>query len=120
MHFLKILFAATFAMPVATGAFANDADFKLKNRTGYQIDEVYVAAHSSNRWGRDIMGKQTLEDGHNLSVTFPHGNGACDFDIKVKYDDDTTAEWRDIDLCKYEAVSLYWDAKKQATRAVGE
>ena len=82
--------------------------------------KYYVAAHSSNRWGRDIMGKQTLEDGHNLSVTFPHGNGACDFDIKVKYDDDTTAEWRDIDLCKYEAVSLYWDAKKQATRAVGE
>ena len=116
----KLLFLTLFAIPAATGAFANDADFKLKNRTGYQINEVYVAAASSDRWGRDLMGKQTLDDGQTLTVTFPHGNGACDFDIKVRYDDGSNAQWRNVDLCKYEAISLYWDAKNQVTRAVGE
>jgi hypothetical protein len=25
-----------------------------------------------------------------------------------------------VDLCQYNTISLFWDAKKQTTRAVGE
>ena len=101
-------------------AHANDADFTLKNKTGYQIDEVYVSRHSSQNWGRDRMGSDALADGEAIEVNFPHGNGACKFDIKVKYhDDDSTAEWGDVDLCQYTTISLFWDAKRQVTRAVG-
>ena len=121
MQSLNALFAAAFLTSAASGAYASDADFKLKNRTGYQIDEVYVSQHSSNNWGKDIMGKDALADGEVLNVTFPHGGNACHFDIKVKYhDDDSTAEWADVDLCQYETISLYWNAKLQETKAVGE
>ena len=120
MRSLKIMFLTLFALPAATGAFANDADFKLKNRTGYQINEVYVSAHAAKRWGRDIMGKGTLRDGETLNITFPHGNGACRFDIKVKYDDGDVGEFGDVNLCDYSIISLYWDTKNQTTRAVGE
>src|SRR5580700_8810252 len=119
MRTLKALLVATLLMPVVSGAFASDADFKLKNKTGYQIDEVYVSSHSSGNWGKDIMGKDALADGEVLNVTFPHGGSACHFDIKVKYhDDDSTAEWSNIDLCQYETISLYWNEKSQETRAV--
>ena len=102
-------------------AQANDADFTINNKTGYQIDEVYVSRHSSSNWGSDRMGDDALADGESKDIKFPHGNGACQFDIKVKYhDDESTAEWADVNLCKYEAISLYWDKKKQVTRAVGE
>jgi hypothetical protein len=101
-------------------ARASDADFVLNNKTGYQIDEVYVSKHSSDEWGRDRMGDDTLSDGESLKVVFPHGGSACKFDIKVKYHDNDTAEWSDVDLCQYNAISLFWDAKKQTTRAVGE
>ena len=75
-------------------AAASDADFTLKNRTGYQIDEVHVSSHASKDWGRDIMGRDALEDGGAVDISFPHGGGACRFDIQVKYhDDDSTAEW---------------------------
>ena len=109
-------------MVVATAglAFASDADFKLKNKTGYQIDEVYVSPHSHNTWGRDRMGDDALADGESVNIKFPHGGSACNFDIKVKYHDEDTAEWGDVDLCQYEAISLYWDAKINKTRAVGE
>ena len=51
----------------------------------------------------------------------PHGGSACHFDIKVKYhDDNSTAEWGDVNFCQYDAISLFWDAKAQKTRAVGE
>ncbi len=97
---------------------ANDADFTLKNKTGYQIDEVYVSPASSKSWGRDIMGTDALADGERVKITFPHGNGACMFDIKVKYhDDNSTAEWDNINLCQTDVVSIFWDAKNQVSRA---
>lgn len=100
---------------------AADADFKMINRTGYQIDEIYVSPHSSSKWGPDVLGKQSLGDSEFANITFPRNNDVCVFDIKVKYhDDDSTAEWSKIDLCSYSKITLYWDAKAQVTRAVGE
>ena len=120
VSFFALSFA--FAAAVWSGpAAASDADFKLKNSTGYQIDEVYVSHHSSDNWGDDIMGKDALGDGEAVKITFPHSGSACHFDIKVKYhDDNSTAEWSDVNLCQYETISLFWDAKRQVTRAVGE
>ena len=119
MKLTRLPFAALclFGM-LATSAFANDADFKMVNKTGYQIDSVYVSRASSDNWGKDIMGKDALGDGESVNITFPHGGSACKFDIKVKYEDGDTAEWSEVDLCQYETISLFWDGKK--TRAVGE
>ncbi len=114
------------ALPFAAGllaagfgvAHASDADFNMVNKTGYQIDEVYVSPASSQSWGSDIMGKDAVPDGASVSITFPHGGSACKFDIRVKYNDGDTAEWGNVDLCQYQTISLYWDGKQ--TRAVGE
>lgn len=115
------LLAAAMLVAGVGAAHASDADFRLKNKTGYQIDEVYVSPHASRHWGSDIMGRHTLDDGDAVNITFPHGGSACRFDIKVKYhDDDSTAEWGDVDLCQYETISLFWDDRNQVTRAVGE
>ena len=103
---------------LSTSAFANDADFKMVNKTGYQIDSVYVSRASIANWGKDIMGKEALGDGDAVNITFPHGGSACKFDIKVEYKDGDSAEWSDVDLCQYETISLFWDGKK--THAVGE
>lgn len=101
-----------------TIATANDADFKLVNKTGYQIDSIYVSPASASQWGADIMGKDAVPDGSIVDVTFPHGGSACHFDIKVKYNDGDTAEWSQVDLCQYEKITLKWDGKN--TSAVGE
>lgn len=120
MRFLTMSLAAAIAMASVGVAHASDADFVLKNKTGYQIDEVYVGPHSSRNWGNDIMGSASLSDGQTATITFPHASTACKFDIKVKYNDGDTAEWGNIDLCQYESISLFWDANNKTTRAVGE
>ena len=104
----------------ASAAFANDADFSLINKTGYQIDEVYVARPSSSDWGRDIMGTGNLPDGSKVKITFAHGNNACKWDIKVKYNDGDESSWSSVDLCQYDTITLYWDKQGRQTRAVGE
>ena len=120
MRFLKLLSATFVVAAVATAALASDADFVLRNKTGYQIDEVYVAPATSKRWGKDIMGTSALGDGEQVKIVFPHGNGACMFDIKVKYNDGDEASWTDVDLCKWETITLFWDKKNQTTKAVGD
>ena len=116
---IKLLFSITLLL-CSVAAVAKDADFVLKNRTGYRIDEVYVAVTASNKWGKNIMQTGSLRDGHYVKIVFPQGNGACNFDIKVKYDDGDVSSWKDVNLCKYQAISLYWNRKAQTTRAVGE
>lgn len=120
MQLGRTALAAACLVLVSLSAMASDADFRLKNKTGYQIDEVYVSRHSSSSWGKDIMGSDALDDGESVKITFPHGGSACKFDIKVRYHDGDTAEWDNVDLCEYETITLFWDAKNHTTRAVGD
>ena len=99
-------------------AAAADQDFQLLNKTGYQIDSVYVGPHSSSEWGRDIMGQDALSDGEVVNITFPHRTSSCSFDIKVGYNDGDEATWDSVNLCKISKVTLYW--RNGATRAVTE
>ena len=118
MRLTNLPVAAVLLVTFAGHALASDADFKLANKTGYTIDEVYVSPHSSDSWGRDRMGDNTLDDGETVNIAFAHGGSACHFDIKVKYHDGDKAEWSDVNLCDYEKITLHWDGKN--TRAVGE
>ncbi len=112
--------AAAFTLAFTGAALANDADFTMVNKTGYEITNVYVSPSASKNWGSDILGRSTLDDGESTEITFPHGNGRCMFDIRVKYDDGDTTEWGNVNLCEYSKITLFWDRKNQTTRAVGE
>ncbi len=118
MRLTHLPLAAAMFVLFGSAAFAGDADFKLVNKTGYQIDNVWVSAHSAGSWGEDIMGKGSLGDGEWVTITFPHGGSHCHYDIKVKYNDGDEAQWGDVNLCNYEKISLFWDGKE--TRAEGE
>ena len=119
MRSIKLsLAAASLVCAFSTAALASNADFTLVNKTGYQIDEVYVSAAAAKNWGTDIMGPNAIADGASVDVTFAHGASACMFDIKVVYADKDTAEFGNVNLCQYEKISLSWDGKK--THATGE
>ena len=106
-------------MVASATAFAQGKqDFILVNKTGYDISEVYVSASKTNDWEEDVLGSQTLEDGENLTVNFKNAGKSCKFDLKVVYEeDDSSAYWRDIDLCKVSKVTIFYSAKADETRA---
>lgn len=112
--FATLMLLAGTALPASAG----DQDFKLVNKTGYTIDEVYVSRSTSKNWGSDVMGQGTLEDGAAVDITFTAPANACRWDLKVKYDDAETAEWANLNLCNINTVTLFWDRKNQTTRAV--
>ena len=103
-----------------TAAHAAQQDFTLQNKTGYQIDEVYVSQSSSRNWGKDVMGKDALEDGNTVDVSFNAPDNACRWDMRVKYNDGDESTWNNLNLCNISKVTLFWDKKNEKTRAVTE
>jgi hypothetical protein len=113
---LAILGAGLLAL--APMAQAADQDFTVVNKTGYEINDIWVSAAASESWGDELMGKgNTLSDGDSLDISFPHGTDSCHFDMKVRYLDKDVSTWSNLDLCSISKISLFWDRKAGVTRA---
>ncbi|CAO4176419.1 hypothetical protein [Methylorubrum populi] len=114
----SLLAAAAFA-PIPASAQSKQ-DFTLVNRTGYQIDEVYVGPVSQSHWGEDVMGKDSIADGETADISFNGGSNACKWDIRVVYNDGDASEFRNVNLCNISRVTLFWNRRANETRFVVE
>lgn len=110
-------FVATAACLAGPALAQGKQDFTLVNRTGYTLESVFVSPSSANSWGEDIMGRDVLDDGEDVDISFSRGDRACKWDLKVSYDDKSTAEWDGFDLCKTSKIIIYYDRKKDKTWA---
>jgi hypothetical protein len=98
-------------------------DFTLINRTGYTIDQVFVSPSNQRSWGRDVLGQDILESGQQVSITFPRAATACQWDLKVVYNDGDQTEWigrNGFNLCQISRITLYWNRQQNTTRAETE
>ncbi|WP_338665979.1 hypothetical protein VQH23_12530 [Pararoseomonas sp. SCSIO 73927] len=78
-------------------AQSNNPDFRLNNRTGSTINEVYVSSSSRSSWGQDLLGNNTLPSGQSFSVVLPAGQ--CMNDIRVVYANGASQERRQVNTC---------------------
>lgn len=79
-------------------AATTDPSFRLVNRSGRQINEVYATAANVDTWGNDRMGSEVVPPGATHIVRIP-ADGNCIYDVRVVYYDGTSAEKRGINLC---------------------
>jgi hypothetical protein len=102
---LAVAVAATllFAIP----AVAGDQDFTLHNNTSKTLKELYVSPHSSDDWGDDILGEDTLESGKSVDVKFPRAEDKCHWDVKGEFEGGATAEVDDVDFCSVSEVNFH-------------
>lgn len=119
-----IALAAAISVCVFTGwagqASADDAkqDFKLVNKTGYEIKEVYVSPSKSSDWQEDILGDGVLDDKSAREIKFHRSAKSCHWDLKVVYTvDSSSAVWNDIDLCTVEKITIHYDKDADKTTA---
>jgi hypothetical protein len=111
---------ATAALAPSLTLAQGKQDFTLVNRTGYQIDEVYVGPVNQSHWGQDVMGKDAIANGDTADITFNGGSNACKWDIKVVYNDGDESEFRGVNLCNVSKVTLFWNRSAGETRFVVE
>ncbi|OJX68656.1 hypothetical protein [Magnetospirillum sp. 64-120] len=114
----KVLMAAAVLVVGAGSAFAaGKQDFDLVNKTGYPIEEVYVAPSSSDDWQEDVLGQDILENGKKVHIRFNRATKTCKWDLKVVYSDKETAEWEEFDLCETSKIIIKYDRKSGETSA---
>ncbi len=106
-YILFSCFAALLAIAAPTPSFSQaQQNFALVNRSGTQIDEVYVSPSSSNDWGRDILGDGVLPSGNRRNVRFPQRTTACKFDLRVVFANGQKSEAGDLDLCSISTITV--------------
>jgi hypothetical protein len=103
------LFAvAGIALLTVSAARAGDQDFTLINKTGIEIHSLHVSPHSSDEWGEDILGKDTLPNGDSLEITFGKHDRAHHWDLRIEDEKGNTLTWENLDLMKIEEVTLHF------------
>ncbi len=104
-----------------TMASAAPQDFVLDNATGYDLKNLYLSPTDQNEWGDDVLGEDVLTNGQSVKIHFPEGRGeGCEWDLKVTYNDDTSHEWRNVNLCSIESVTINYDEKTDETSATAK
>jgi len=115
---LVAAFVALVAFAVPASAQNAKQDFRLVNKTGYELKALYVASSKSDDWEDDVLGQDTLADGQAVNVHFSPKTKTCKFDLKVVYsDDDSSAVWEKIDLCTVEKITIHYNRKSDTTSA---
>lgn len=75
------------------------------NHASQAMREVYISANSEDNWGLDRLSGHSIAQGH--SQTIPLGRSAeCRYDLRIIYDDDTTEESHEVNVCTARQVSL--------------
>ena len=88
-------------------AFADPRDFNVVNNTSIVLAQVYVSPSDTSDWGDDIMGRDVLNAGENVDVTFRKFDGAtCSYDVKVVGQQGQSGVLYKVDLCSTNTVTF--------------
>jgi hypothetical protein len=105
-------------LSIAGVAVAGDADFKLVNRTGYDIESVYVAPSKSKSWGEDFIKKRSFKSGQSMDIEFSKRSNTCVYDMLVHwvgYGADEDVTWERLNLCEISKITLRYNKKTNET-----
>ena len=95
-------------------------DFVLRNKTGYDLSELYLSPADKETWEEDMFADEedNMLDGESRNITFTGAGKTCMWDLKVVYaEDDSSAIWHDIDLCKTSRITLFYNRRSDKTSA---
>ena len=104
-----------------TTTICHNLDFTLINETGYNISSIFVSPTTENEWGEDIMGRDLLNDGESVDISFHPGENDKKWDIYVTwegYEADEDVHWIGFDLSTISEITLFKKKKTGKTWAV--
>lgn len=106
MKFTTGLLAAALSLGFAAPSFADDLTFTLENKTSSVLTYFYASPVGVTDWEEDVFGDQVLGSGESIEITIADGRRACEYDLKMKFDDDTETE--DVqNLCELGTYTIH-------------
>lgn len=113
---LSICLGAILAFGTAQTSNAGDQDFTLINKTGVEINALYVSPADENEWGEDILGQDTLAAGATAEIEFDPSEEAEMWDLRVQDKEGNSIEWTDLDLTEISKVTLNFAGGKATAK----
>lgn len=98
MFNLKYMSIAAAAFLASSVAHADDLVFKFHNKSDFVVTELYASPSNVSGWEEDILGADVLGSGETVNVTIADGRRACEYDLRIVFDDGDAVEDR-TDLC---------------------
>lgn len=92
------VFAATLLL--ASPVLAANRHVLVRNKTSYTITAFQASNTGTDSWEENILGNDPLEPGQQVDVNIDDGTGACHFDFLATFEDNTTAQKNDVNVCK--------------------
>lgn len=116
MRFILLLGCMLMAAPAALLAQGTDLNFKLVNKTGFDIHSVFLSPHDSDDWDEDVMGQDILADGESVDIKFHPKAKAKIWDLRVDDSKGKNFTWFEFDLTTIEEITIrVKDGKTVAT-----
>ena len=103
MSNLRLAFTAALAAALtlaATASYAADRKVLVRNKTTFTIKAFQASNTGEKSWQENILGNGVLEPGDEVSVNVDDGTGACHFDFLATFEDNTTAQKNDVNVCE--------------------
>jgi hypothetical protein len=80
----------------------------IKNETGYQFNELFVAVEGSEGWGENLLGETPLKNGEQVAVNLPDlEDSGCLFDFLAVDDEGDDYLKNSVDLCSDSNLILF-------------
>ncbi len=83
-------------------------DFLLVNKTGVEINALYITPHNADDWGEDILGIGTLAADDSVDISFSRKEKAKLWDLRVEDAEGEFIEWESLNLLTISKVTLYY------------
>lgn len=84
-------------------------DFTLINRTGTTIKRLYISPADTSDWEEDVLGRDMLHDGEQVTIQFNADDTAAIWDMKIVDEDDDEATWTALNLATITQLTLRYD-----------
>ena len=97
------------ALCTAPAALAGEQDFVLVNKTGVEIHNLHIAPHSSEEWGDDILGKDTMDNEETLDIKFSRSEKSSMWDLKISDSKGNALTWQKLNLLEISKVTLHYE-----------
>ena len=83
-----------------SGADNFDRRVRIVNNSGQTISVLRGSPTRDQNWGADRIPTMTLSAGQSTIVDFNDNNGECRYDLQATFQDGTTREQRDVNICQ--------------------
>lgn len=102
----KIVFALFLGIMYAGLAVAGVQDFTIVNKTGLEIDKLYISPSSMENWGKDVLSVDTLFVGDECDILVSRNESAEVWDLMVVANNGTSVKWPGLRLNDFSKITL--------------